>query len=339
MTKDKLKNLIPQALKVLAFVLAFAVLIQVLSLSVFDGARVSQVSKKRADSYSFVDEPDNTIDVICLGSSDIWSGFVPTELWEKYGYTSVVSSFSHQTVSDAQVLLEEFLKTQKPKLVVLEIDTLYDGRGPKDVIEPGDTSLDTFFEMVAPDAFENEVAGEYSIFTFHNIWKDFNKKSKRRKYAHGYLYNAKVCKMKYRDYMTETDEKDVPIYANSQSLKEFAKFCKEKNLPLLYVEMPSLTSWSYARYNAVKELADESGVELLDLNQKYDEIGIDMRNCFRDEWGSHLTYSAACKATDYIGEYIGKNYGIESRRSNAEIAERWDNDVVQFKKLNKVKNM
>lgn len=124
MTKENVKKLIPQVLKVLAFALVFVVLIQVLSVTVFDGLKISQVSKKRACAYSFVEDPENTTDVVCLGSSDIWSGFVPTELWEKYGYTSVVSSFSHQSVADAQSMLEQILKKQSPKLVILEIDTL-----------------------------------------------------------------------------------------------------------------------------------------------------------------------------------------------------------------------
>ena len=336
MTKENVKKLIPQVLKVLAFVLAFAVLLQTLSVFVFDGAKVSQVSKKRASSYSFLSDPDNTIDVVCLGSSDMWSGFVPTELWEKYGYTSVVSSFSHQSVADAQTMLEQMLKKQSPKLVILEVDTLYDGRSPEDIIRPNTTSLDYFFDLVDPEAFENKISRDYSIFTFHNIWKDYKKKSKLKKYAHGHLYNKTVHKLKYKDYMVETDERDIPIYTNSQQLRAFSKFCKKNNIPVLFLEMPSISSWTYARHNAVQDLSDELGIELLDLNLLYDEVGLDMRNCYRDG-GNHLNYAAACKVTDYVGDYIGKNYGIESRRDDAELAEYWDNDVVQFKKSNKIK--
>lgn len=41
-----LKKLIPQVLKVLAFALVFVVLIQVLSVTVFNGTKISQVSKR-----------------------------------------------------------------------------------------------------------------------------------------------------------------------------------------------------------------------------------------------------------------------------------------------------
>ena len=142
MVNEKIKKLIPQIIKVLAFVLVFFVLLQTLSLSVFSGEKTSQVSKKRADSFSYLSDPKNTTDIVCLGSSDMWSGFVPTYLWEKYGFTSVVSSFSHQSVAQAQVMLDSIRKVQSPKLVILEIDTLYDGRGPSEVIVPGKSNLD-----------------------------------------------------------------------------------------------------------------------------------------------------------------------------------------------------
>ena len=336
MTKENVKKLIPQVLKVLAFVLTFAVLLQTLSVFVFSGEKVSQISKRMADSYSFLSEPENSVDVVCVGNSDIRSGFVPTELWEKYGYTSVVSSFTRQSISDSQRELKEICKFQKPKLVILEIDSLYDGRGPKDIINSHDTTLENFFDSLKPDAFENKISRDYSIFTFHNVLQDHDRRSRRSKYAHGYLYSDVIKKMEYQDYMAKTNELDVPNYTNTQQLRAFAKFCKEKNLPLLFLELPSISSWTYARHNAVQNLSDELGVEFLDLNLLYDEVGIDMRNCFRDG-GNHLNYFAASAATDYVGKYIGENYGIESRRDDAELAEYWDNDVVQFKKLNKIK--
>ena len=334
--KENVKKLIPQVLKVLAFALAFVVLLQALSSFVFSGEKVSQISKRMADSYSYILEPENSVDVVCVGNSDIRSGFVPTELWEKYGYTSVVSSFTRQSISDSQRALKEICKSQKPKLVILEIDSLYDGRGPEDIINPHDTTPDNFFDSLKPDDFDNKISRDYSVFTFHNILQDRQRRSRRKQYAHGYLFCEDIRKIEYRDYMTKTDEIDIPIYSNSQQLRTFVKYCKKNDLPVLLLEVPSLSSWSYARHNAVQNLSDELGVEFLDLNLLYDEVGIDMRNCFRDD-GNHLNYFGASAVTDYIGDYIGKNYGIESRRGDAELAEYWDNEVVQFKKINKIK--
>ena len=90
MTKENVKKLIPQVLKVLAFVLTFAVLLQALSVFVFSGEKVSQISKRMADSYSFLSEPENSVDVVCVGNSDIRSGFdLPS-----YGKSMVIQVLS-----------------------------------------------------------------------------------------------------------------------------------------------------------------------------------------------------------------------------------------------------
>lgn len=338
MAKENSKTLTKQYIRVLAFLLVFALLISGLSASVFSGKVISQFNRKRADSYAYLSDPENTTDIVCLGSSDMWSGFVPLTLWENYGFTSVVSSFSHQSVAQAQDMLQSITKVQSPKLVILEIDTLYDGRGPKEVIAPGSkTKLDDFFDTMDPTAFESKVTSKFSLFTFHNIWKDFQKRSDRSKCSHGYLYNDTVQKLKPRKYMVETEERDIPVVANSNELRRFVKYCNDNDLQLMFLEMPTFSSWTYARHNAVQDLADELGVDFLDLNFKYDEMGLSIKNCFRDN-GNHLNYTAACKATNYIGSYISGNYGIESRRNQPEVAEYWDNDVARFNKIKDKKN-
>ena len=69
----------------------------------------------------------------------------------------------------------------------------------------------------------------------------------------------------------------------------------------------------------------------------YDEIGISITDCYRDH-GSHLNYAAACKVTEYLGAYVRDNYDIESRRDDSQIAEYWDEEVIKFKKHNKIKD-
>lgn len=334
MDKENVKKPTKQYIKILAFILAFALLLQGLSLTAFSGEVISKYNRKRADSYAYLRDPENTTDVVCLGSSDMWSGFVPTTLWENYGYTSVVSSFSHQSVAQAQDMLEAIRKVQNPKLVILEIDTLYDGRGPEEVITPDSKSkLDNFFDIMDPARFEAKVTSDLSLFSFHNIWKDYQKMSHRSKYSHGYLYNDTVRKMKPKNYMIETEERDIPIASNSNELRAFAKYCKENDIQLLFLEMPSFSSWTYERHNAVQDLSDELGVDFLDLNFKYEDIGISVTDCFRD-WGNHLNYYAACKVTDYLGGYIRDNYGISDRLNEPEVAGYWNDEVAKFKEIN-----
>lgn len=331
MNKRKIKDFLKDASKIMAFVLAFFVVLEVLSLNVFTGQKCAEKSKRMADAFSFTEDNPSTIDIVCLGSSDMWSGFVPIELWEKFGYTSVVSSFSHQSVSQAQTMLKLIRKNQDIKLVVLEVDTMYDGIPVNKPKEDDNSYFPELFDALNPDIFEDEVESVFPAFTFHNMWKMGNGRSKRSKYTHGYLFNDTVVQNKKRDYMAYSDKVDKPIYPNVVALKNFAKYCKNENLQLIFVEMPSFSSWSYPRHNAIQGLADELEVEFLDLNLLYDEIGINQADCFRDR-GNHLNFFAAKKATAFLGQYINKNYpNIQNHSNDSAYAQIWNNDLQKFK--------
>lgn len=335
MNKDTVKKIITDSIRVLAFAIAFLLILELLSQTVFSAENSAGQNKRMADAYSFVEDEPNTTDIICLGSSDMYSGFVPITLWEQFGYTSTVSCCSHQTINEALTLLKKARETQDIKLVMLEVDTLYDGRGHDNVIRRENNLFENLFEKVDPSIFEMDVETRFPIFTYHNSWKLDNTKSKRRKYSHGYIFNKTVVKIPKSDYMEYTDEKDYPIPSNIVALKLFAEYCKQENLELVFVEMPSLTSWNHARHNAVSEISEELGVELLDLNFSYDEIGIDQTNCFRDK-GNHLTYEAAVKTTVYLGNYIKENYDLEDHRNDERYSVRWNSDAENFKKYYKI---
>ena len=76
-------------------------------------------------AHGFYSEPKNTIDVAVIGNSDAYSGFSPMELWKNYGYTSYVSGEGRQTVAQAYVMLNDILKSHKPKVVILETDGFF----------------------------------------------------------------------------------------------------------------------------------------------------------------------------------------------------------------------
>ena len=86
----KYKNAINDCIKIIAFVLAFFLVLEGLSLSVFSGRSAAKFSARLRDAYSFVDEPDNTIQIACIGNSNMYSGFVPFQLWNDYGYTCLL---------------------------------------------------------------------------------------------------------------------------------------------------------------------------------------------------------------------------------------------------------
>lgn len=317
---------IKDAMKIIAFVLVFTVVLYTVSFTVFSPQSVGKTSSKLADAYSFMNEPENSIDIVALGNSNLYSGFVPTILWEKYGYTSSVSAAPHQTPLESKMLLEQLLQSQKPQLVILETDMLYDGGAA----DENESVLSRFY-----DDFEYAVSSSATVYEFHNAWKSLKKSDRSHKYSHGYYFNNDVEPVEYSGYMDYTEEVQNPNVKAASQFEELVSFCKDNGLKILFLEMPATNTWNYARHNAVSELARNYGVEFIDANIALDEIGIELASCFRDK-GFHLNFDSATLLTEYVGSFIRDTYHLDSRAGEAELADYWDNEVRLFREYYKI---
>ena len=315
-------------LKIISFAVVMAVLLEVLSLTAFSKEMGGTAYRNKLNkTYSFYYEPDESIQIIGIGNSDLYSGFVPTKLFEDYGYTSQMSGSPYQTPLQSYYYLREMLKYQTPQLVIIEVDMLYDELPGEQKAEKN--NLDAFFNYMNTDDVEAFIADKLPIFTFHDRWKSvINKNTKMRTpNSHGYKYFSAISDVKIEPYMFETDEAD-PIHKNR--LKQFDKLyqlCKDEGADVFFIEMPTTTSWNYERHNAAQALADSYGVEFIDLNLCVEEMGLDMDVSFRDK-GNHLNYAGACTVTEYLGKYISENYNLENKSDD----EYWQNSVKLFAK-------
>ena len=102
MNRKQARKIISEISKVIAFALAFALILCLVSFKAFSGDNTAKYSSRLVDAYLFVNDPEQTTDVMFLGNSDAYSAFVPTRLWEKYGITSAVSASPHQTVLECK---------------------------------------------------------------------------------------------------------------------------------------------------------------------------------------------------------------------------------------------
>lgn len=312
---DKIKS----TMRIISFVLVFSVALSTLSQTVFSSENVGKTSGKLADAFSFLDEPDDSINVVALGNSNMYSGFVPISLWDSCGYTSIVSSAAHQTPLECKMLLEQILESQNPGLVILETDMLYDGGVNK--------SDGGFFSQLYND-FENYIATGFSMFEFHNAWKSILNSDRSHQYSHGYYFNNDVEYNDASGYMMYNEELEMPNERVYSQFVELVEYCREKGMQVMMIEMPSLNSWNYARHNAVSEIARSLNIEFLDANLLYDEMNVDLSYAFRDK-GYHLNYDSASRLTQYVGDFIKEYYDIPLCKDD--IADYWNEESFLFK--------
>ncbi|MGN0493728.1 MAG: hypothetical protein ACI4F7_08785 [Acutalibacteraceae bacterium] len=285
-----------------------------------DNTRRSGIT--HADLYGFLSEPENTVDIAVIGNSDAGNGFSPLELWNKYGYTSYVCAEPWQTVPQGYSVLKKFLRFQKPKLVVLETDGVFDRINPA---------------KAAAYIAEPTRGGLISLIDYHNRWKTAKLKELFQKpiytyhsFSKGQWLDNGVKGYTGGEYMKKCREKEkIPLSARL-ALDLFVKTCRENKIGLLFAELPSQSSWSYKKHNAVADYADKNGIPFLDLNIDRESFGFDWKTDTRDG-GNHLNNRGAKKSTLFIGEYISKNCSIPDRRQDKRF-KRWNEDYEHYLK-------
>lgn len=342
------KSFFISGMKVLSFIIVLALLLELFSVTLFSKKAATQYKNAFSKSYSFTTEPENSIDIALIGSSDLYSGFVPVKIWDRYGYTSTVISTPKQTVERSSMFLDELLKTQSPRLIVFETDMFYAGVPVKGI--DGDTQqvevihenkMKTIIKTIGNAQIGENIENHFTVFMFHDAWKKLNIKAltkmAREKNSvtceHGYNFNKIIFPTKDNNRMDFTDELEEIPQENLPYIKRMLDVCRENNIKAAFIEMPSLTSWSYARHNAVSKLAQDNNIPFIDLNSKeiFNKTQIKCESDFRDD-GNHLNYFGAVKATRYLGEMIYDTYDdiLTDRRADESFA-YWQQSSEDFK--------
>ena len=259
------------------------------------------------------------MDIIAIGNSNLASAFSPMDLWKEQGYTSYNCGEPFQRVCEANKMLEEVLTCQAPKVVILEVDGTYLG-GIK-------TGLD--------ETIGTEIKGYFPVMEYHNRWKcltkiDFNKpqytwKSEEK----GFILRKKTKGYMGKEYMIESSRKSILKPSVWFFLNKFVALCNKNNIPILFIESPTATSWNYSRHNAIAAYAQEKDIPFLDLNINRQELNINWETDTPDG-GYHLNYTGSLKVTAYLGKYLNEHYNLTDHRNDTAYSQ-WNADLENFK--------
>lgn len=293
------------------------------------------------DSTTIVDgfyaEKKNDIDLIVMGSSNSFCTVDPLVLYEEYGIAAYDFGSSSQPMNISVLYLREALKTQKPRVVALEINMMTSDSASS----RSESGLRWGFTNIPLSADKlkciyqsvGEVNAAYftyvfPVFRYHNRWKELSRTDytyfyqDKTNYTKGYLETQAVSEetVNLTDYnfegMAWIEEENVAY------LDEMLQLCRQKNVELLLFKSPR-ESWHRYETEAVRALADARGLKYVDFNELYSDgqIELDMAVDFRDS--QHLNDSGARKVTSYLGRYIKENYALPDRRNEA-VPNSWD---------------
>ena len=306
---DKWKKIISI---IVFFVLTYGILLGI-GIALTPKNPLDRASYRTTDIRGVTVEEANTLDVVNIGHSGVMYGINPMEMYEKYGIASYNLAETSQSPREAYDILAEVLKTQSPKVVVLNVDQFFYDKA----------------ENKLRFAFQATLSKAFPIFGSHTNWRRLiGKENNERSICKNYIVSTDVIPCDGNKRMGETDEVYKIRKGNLKNLERIVKLCEDKGIELVLVEIPSTIYWSYSRHNAIVEFAKKhKDLPFVDLNVI--DIGIDWSKDTRDK-GDHMNFSGSTKVSDYIGQYLVDNYAVGNHRGEEAYAE-WENDLVKFR--------
>lgn len=306
---------------------------------------------------AYLAEERDTIDVLFLGNSNMYRAFNPIQLWQEQGITSCDIGMPGSNTVELYRKAVDFMKYQKPKMIVVETDCMFDGVNVFDangnlivskstkieskVKERMDAYKNSFDNL--DDAIMSGVSYRWPLMKYKYRWKriksrDFtDEKGKYKFVAKGYVNGVEKKPFKYgATYMGVNDGSTADISSNSDIyIKKLNELCKTNDCQLVLVSVPCGKYWNWQKHNAAQKFADENNIKFLDFNVETQLIPeFSWKNCSRDG-GTHINGKGAKYVTHAMGRYLVEQCDMKPSNLTAKQKAAWNKDVKSFNKVKK----
>lgn len=288
----------------------------------------------------FYAEPENSLDIVMIGSSPTYSCCVTPELYGEYGIKAYPLASNVQRPVAGMYLVKEAEKTQSPALYMFEM-RMYVG------LEIGLTNNMAYTREVtdnikySPDRVAminalltdhlNPLADDTSkytyyldIFKYHSNWPALSDPDQWRGWDMTYPDPHKGYKITGQVGPIDTPYAPVdavPMELESyqeQALTDLLAYLDEIGAHALFYVSPYEQKENDAeKYAHIREVVEAAGYDYLDMNQYYDEIGLDFSRDFSD-YGVHTNAVGAQKCTVFLGEYLRSHYDLPDHRAGGQ---------------------
>lgn len=296
---------------IFSFLIVFCMLLTITSILVkpqgydaYDLIAVERTSKA-------VDkEKNNTLDALILGNSSAYTAYSPMQMWGEYGFTSYNLGTRNQRLCDSYALLKKSFETQKPSVIILECNSVFN---PTGVYEEKNNRSLTVLGHIFP------------VFHYHSLYKLLPSPKELLNRNHGEskedLYKGFTPKRGVRGYYPPEKNhiatRQVSEEAGSYLLKINA-LCRRNHAKLLLVITPAPAEWDDGESRGLKQWTDRNQITFLDFNQA-DDLRLNWKKDTVDH-GFHLNVGGSMKITKCLGRYLKENYKMADHREDPSYA-------------------
>lgn len=285
--------------------------------------------------HGFYLEPKNSLDVVFLGASELYTGFCAPLAWEKYGFTSYPLAVSSMLACLYRPMLAETLRRQNPKIIVVEINAFLYDFDQQDIASSLRRWLDNTpmsanklatIRALVPKA--ERMSYFLRLEKYHDNWRT------PRVWGGALVQRLAMDRTGYSltkglEVFPTIDTDDVePKFvdmsaANEQALRDFCAYAKSLGVEnLLFVRFPhrSMVADPTVLPRMQSVIAD-CGYPFLDLDTNAEALGFDRYHDFCDT--EHMNVFGMERFTDYFGKYLAEHYDLSGTHSDR-VTAQWD---------------
>lgn len=273
----------------------------------------------------FYAEEENSVEVLFIGSSTMFCTADPLVLYEEYGIASYDFGSSAQPFELSLLYMQEALKTQKPKVIALEVLSIGNelDTNKADNLNYGLTDMPFSKEKAAGlyDMFRNDKGAGISylipMLQYKDRWQeltkeDFVHRAEGKNYTKG-AYTPDLIAPSPLDFSSYYEEEPFAIPERNRVIFDrMVRLCEENDIQLLLFKAPNI-GWKISQTKAVAALAEEYSLPFIDFFSLMDELGVDPARDFRDN--SHFNRYGSRKASLYLGAYLREHYTLTDWRA------------------------
>lgn len=310
------------AVKTVYFLLILALVLgwvnAVLALKSFDGLHPMQ---------QLYEQKENSVDLLVLGSSHAFVNIDSGTLWEEYGISAYDLAGGAQPFWNTYYFLKEALKTQSPKLIVMDAFTAVltveyndNGRAVSNTfgMKWSWDKVEAIKLSAPPDKQSSFLLGYCQYHTrFRELTREdfLEDKGDSAKYANwkGSYVSTGVSPFQWPAYV-QTEDRSPMTAKTEEWYRKTIELAQSSGVPLLIVvtPYPAVTAEHQAIYNTAADIAGEYGVPFVNFNQNFGALELDPATDYFD--GHHMNVWGSQKFTKQLGNLLTERYDLPDHR-------------------------
>lgn len=292
----------------------------------------------------FYELDKNSVDVLFLGSSHAFENFNTGTMWDEFGNASYILGGSFQPLWNTYYYLKEALKTQTPKVIVLEgymtkldEDYMDDSRIIKNNYGMH-WSLNRLNSLKASAPRERWAEFMLANEQYHKRYTelssgDFLKNQNYTLYDDwkGLGLNMATTPLEMIDVTTIDDRKE--LYGKTEKYyRMIIELAKSKDIPIVVVISPyaGITEERMQQFNKAYDIAKEYDVPYINYNLFIEDMGLEFLTDAADP--AHLNYKGNQKFTAYFGRWLNSEFDIPDHRGDKDY-ESWQRNADYIREM------